>query len=459
MFLTDEARRENARSLAAAIGLAEEAAAELLSCSALISATPETSQLGDQVQILLGHTILEVSSEICENSPAVEIVIGDTLPRSRAPTLWVWIDAEGVSIASTPPNTREHHSLHLSEAIVTACYVCAAAVKLIVGDRLPFNPPDPFRIDLGALKVTSEMQSATFEVESYLAGAGAIGNAFLWTLRAFQPRGTLHVVDFDTVKPGNLNRQVFFTSRDLNKPKATQLALNAQPLFPALHLRERESRLQDLPERTDPKWLEELIVGVDSLRARRSLQDELPKRVFDASTTNIEEIILHFHEEPTVGACLSCAYPPTPAELEHAKHVAEALGVGLSEVQAGEISAAAAGKIVLRHPSLDPETLVGESYDSLFKALCGQQLIGSTEGRQVLAPFAFVSVLAGALLAIEYVRWKVQGPSPYNGWRVSPWAPPLSRLQRYQPRLEECIFCRDSAVRDYAAKLWGGEQA
>ncbi len=458
MFLTDEARRENARSLAAAIGLAEDAAAELLLCSALISATPDTSQLGEQVQILLGHTLLEVSSETGENSPAVEIVIGDALPRSHAPTLWVWIDAEGVSFGSTPPNVREQHALHLSEAIVAACYVCAGAVKLIVGEQLPFTPPDPFRIDLDALKVTSEMQSAPFEVGSYLAGAGAIGNAFLWTLRAFHPRGILHVVDFDTVKPGNLNRQVFFTSLDVGKPKAAQLALNAQPFLPALQLKAREGRLQDLPERADPKWLKELIVGVDSLRARRSLQDELPKRVFDASTTNIEEVILHFHEQPAEGACLSCAYPPTPAELEHAKHVAEALGVGLSEVQAGEISSAAARKIVLRHPSLDPAALVGESYDSLFKALCGQQLLGSTEGRQVLAPFAFVSVLAGALLAIEYVRWKVHGPSPHNGWRVSPWAPPLSRLQRCQPRREECIFCRDSAVRDYAAKLWSGEQ-
>jgi len=45
-----------------------------------------------------------------------------------------------------------------------------------------------------------------------------------------------------------------------------------------------------------------------------ALLSEFPGEVFDASTTGISEVDLHFHKQPTTGPCLGCVYPHTPQE-------------------------------------------------------------------------------------------------------------------------------------------------
>jgi len=61
-----------------------------------------------------------------------------------------------------------------------------------------------------------------------------------------------------------------------------------------------------------------------------------------------------------------------------------------------------------------------------------QQLLGGPEGPQVLAPFGFVSMLAGALLASSSC---VEPPAAtqgirFNYWRVSRWAAPVMALRQ-----------------------------
>ena len=71
---------------------------------------------------------------------------------------------------------------------------------------------------------------------AYLAGAGAIGNGFLWAARYLNFRGRLEIVDDDCVTSGNLNRQMWFGPADVTHPKADRLAAGAQPLVPNLLL-------------------------------------------------------------------------------------------------------------------------------------------------------------------------------------------------------------------------------
>jgi len=103
---------------------------------------------------------------------------------------------------------------------------------------------------------------------------------------------------------------------------------------------------------------------------------------------------------------------------------------------------------------LSPGALVGQSYDSLFKALCAQAALLSPEGAQVLAPFAFVSVLAGALLAVEFVR-RCGEPAQdhFNYWTVSPWHPFLVGRRRREARRPTCPFCSVPELRSIATKL------
>ena len=353
--------------------------------------------------------------------------------------------------------TRE--DIHPSLILLSACYTAGAALRIAIGNEFPFPFSDPlagnfsdlFGPDLSWISDPIELG------ECYLAGAGAIGNGFLWALRHVQVRGILHITDPDTCSDGNLNRCAWFTDADVGAYKADRLAALAQPYFPSLRLVLQAVALQDVPAaKRGGAWLKRLIVGVDSRRARRNLQLEIPGEVFDASTTGIAEIVLHHHRAPTDTACLSCIYVQEEGERSHERHVADALGVSLDDVKLLHVSPQAAKKIALRYPQLQSHHLIDLAYDSLFKQLCGQGALQSTADRQVLAPFGFVSVLAGTYLALECAyRLHHRHDEPrFNYWRASPWCAPMLQLPVQRPKHERCEFCQQDLLQQVTRQLW-----
>jgi hypothetical protein len=200
-----------------------------------------------------------------------------------------------------------------------------------------------------------------------------------------------------------------------------------------------------------------VIVGADSRPIRRSIQKELPLEVLDASTTDVSEIIVHSHRQPTSGACLACIYKHIPDEFARTLDIASGLGIDLADVvPGGLIGERVARKIVVSHPLLTASELVGIAFDSLYKQLCGEQGLLSPTGAQVLAPFAFVSNLAGALLALELARFdagrKIAGTSNYLC--LSPWAPPHSRIRSWRRREPDCEFCSDPEALTALRRIW-----
>jgi ThiF family len=341
--------------------------------------------------------------------------------------------------------------------VIVACYACAAVMQKVFKDRLPFHVPSPLVISFAQFGVGFDALDAEIDLgRTYLVGAGAIGNGFLWASRHLNLRGQLDIADDDCVSSGNLNRQIWFTTDDISKPKAERLALHAQPYFPGIKLEPRSQRLQELAERSDGPWLKRAIVAVDSRRARRKIQNEFPGEVFDASTTDIREVVVHYHKQPTSTACLSCIYEADQEEIAREAHIADHLGVSVEEVRTERISDDAAGRIVKRYPKLHKAQIVGGSYDTLFKQLCGQGELKTIEGRRVIAPFAFVSVLAGTLLALEVVRRLGTGHASkrHNYWRVGPWHPPLLRKQILRPRQTGCEFCGNPTLARVNSGLW-----
>lgn len=455
------AQKENARTLASTIGIDEDQAAELLDVSAVVTHDPEDSvaaECAKQVLTMLSRTLRNVQPAANNSNRlvAVEVVIGAAQPRLRCPHVFVHALNEELTISSEPI-AKPCGTIHRIGILLAACYATAAALKMALGDVLPLNVPSIIHAKLSDLlgaDVGLIYKPIVIE-QTYLAGAGAIGNGFIYALGQFDVAGELNVADDDTVGDGNIQRCLFFDEQHLNQPKAEILSAAVTKILPKLKAFPRNVRIQDLPERKGGPWLKRLIVGVDSPRARRSLQSEIPGEVFDASTTGISEIVLHFHQQPTVGACLGCVYPHTPQEDSHENHVAEALGVSLSEVQEERISVDAARKICQRYPNLNFSQLVGTAYDSLFKALCSTQSLKTSEDRQVLAPFAFVSVLAGTLLAIEFVRRIQRGHDGlFNEWRVSPWSNLVLRRRRILPKNADCEFCNDPVLADVIRQMW-----
>jgi hypothetical protein len=459
------AARENARTLAAAAGIDEREAASLLVASVLITSPtdePPSLTLSGYLKELLTRTVetVETSADRLP-SPAVEVVVGGARPVTSGKIVRVGILPDQIVIGGAtgiPARTSHVHPVFL---LLGACYAAALTVKAVVGDLLPVPHADPLVIKFDEVIDPAVPLDGTFELgTAYLAGAGAVGNGFLYALRLFDVGGELHVADPDGVDGGNLNRCVWFSEEDLGAPKAERLAKLARPDFPRLKLIPHAVTLQQVPDARGGTWLERLIVGVDSRRVRRSLQEEIPGEVYDASTTDIREVVLHFNRQPTYGlACLGCIYAREDAEMAHEKHMAESLGVTLEEVLEQFITREAALKILGRYPDLKADEVEGIAYDTLFKQLCAEAALQTAEGRQVFAPFSFVSVLAGAYLAIELVR-RVQQKrveTPFNYWKVSPWFTPVTRLRQTRLTNPKCTYCSDRIRQKVANDMWGRE--
>ena len=262
------------------------------------------------------------------------------------------------------------------------------------------------------------------------------------------------MVDPKLVGDSNPNRCLYFGEDDVKEAKAPLLCERAQPDVPRLVLVPETKTFHQLV--ADLGQVKRVFVAVDSPYMRRSIQNDLPLEVLDASTTDIREIQTHSHRYPTAGACLECIYRPNPAELQRQRDIAAALGISVETVVKSFIDEEAAATIAARYPHLDQTELLGTSFDSLFRQLCGEGKIITTAGAQVLAPFAFVSNLAGSLLVVELLRFEA-GVKATNFAFLSPWVPPHPRTRRWHVKQPDCRFCNAPDVVQAMVVLWGAE--
>ena len=458
--LTPEARRENAATLASLIDLSLTDAAEVLDLDIAITVDPadDTAQeIARETTELLRRTVRRISTAQLEGSVAVELVIGSAVPRTSGISIYLGVFDDHVIISQSGNPKQVCSPIPGILGLLIACYTSAATLYRAVGGALSFRLPEPFVLRFDQFGIDWVSVSRPIDIgRTYIAGAGAVGNGFLWAARHLDLRGQLDIVDDDHVSSGNLHRQIWFNTDDIELPKVDRLVMRAQQQFPQLALRPRQCRLQELPEKSDGPWLRRLIVAVDSRRARRELQNEFPGEVFDASTTDVREVIIHHHAQPTRQACLSCIYEPDDEEFSREQHIAEHLGVSVEDVRSERISASVAQIIKARYPKLVAIALAGTAYDTLFKRLCGESQLRTLAGRTIIAPFAFVSVLAGTLLALEIVRRLGSGDNAqdFNYWRVSPWYPPHGRRRTIRQRQPGCAFCGNTLLRNINEAMW-----
>lgn len=453
---------ENERMLASILGVADDEAADLLWQAVQITWEPDDlagSLLGGFVVQMLRRTFRRVGTpDDADPHACCELRINSASPRCAvAHQIEVILDAHGVHIgraatrasacSSAPPPV-----LALLSACFASAAVAATALKLPAGWSAPEGvsvsfadwPGVPVEIfdrpvDLGACQ---------------MAGAGAVGSAIALALKYLPVSGQLIVIDPKSVTEGILNRCLCFDADDIGQSKATTLAN-----WIAMHCSDVEARAfhgtlqQHRIQR--PGEIDRLIVGVDSRRARRSLQEELALEVFDASTTGVEETVFHHNRLTTGKACLACVYAQTKQEGVFERHVAEALGVSLEDVQSYLITPSAAARIAVMYPHVPVEQLIGRAYDSVFREMCATQSLRTSEERQVLAPFAFVSQLAGTVAAIELFlrRANVERGANFNYWRVSPWRGVNVDLQQDLLARSDCAVCASPHYQALARRL------
>ncbi len=458
--LNEAAARENALTLADVAGVSMSEAERALNVLTTITFDANdrvASKIAQETVALLSRTVQTTTGGGGRDGTVAELIIGSAPARTAGGAVYLTVTESQAVLSRTRWQGRDCADIPPVLHVLIACYATAATLRMALGSELPGPDRERMILRYGDLGIDFKRHLDRVDVgRAYLAGAGAVGNGLLWAARHLNLVGRIDVVDDDTVSEGNLNRQVWFCDKDLGLPKAHQLVANAKDHVGNLQLVARQRRIQDLPERSEDPWLRRLIVAVDSRRARRALQNEMPGEVFDASTTDIREVVVHYHKQPTSHACLSCVYPPDEEEYSLEGHIAEKLGVSLSEVREERISQASAAKIVDQHRQLNVESVVGVAYDTLFKQLCSAGELGDADARRVVAPFAFASVLAGTLLALELVRRLSCGHfEGYNYWRVNPWSPWDRRLQDFWVKKPSCSFCGNVALIAVNRDLWG----
>ena len=455
--MNSEAAKENLMALEQLLGLEKESAQKIVGASILISGTDKYPELASFLTDLLQRTFENVSAQASSvENYSCEIVLGDCTPLTNAPSVFVGEASAGeLCVSLIPTQNTLSTSLQGFYYLLLAAYTCALVIKRQSKQKLPFATDDTIIINTSSLIADPKIFETEINFgEVYIAGAGAVGNAFLYALRTFKVKGRINIADSDFISGRNLNRCVFFASDDIEKLKVDILVLRAQPLLKNVELIPIPTVLGNVPAaKSGGDWLKKLVVAVDSRRARRNLQNEIPGEVFDASTTGIEEVVIHHNRQPLSGkACLSCVYIKDPREESHEQHIAETLGVSLEHVRQNFVNEEAAKLICQKYKQFQSQKIVGIAFDSLFKELCSEGKLLDAEDRQVIAPLAFVSVLAGAFLALAFIESHFDHLN-YNYWRASPWRNPNFRLRSVNHTNPNCEFCNNEVISEFIKDL------
>jgi molybdopterin/thiamine biosynthesis adenylyltransferase len=153
----------------------------------------------------------------------------------------------------------------------------------------------PTRIVLSAFDYSADARSspalpdALHLTKAYVAGAGAVGMAFLLLLDstpAIRSGDGLHVVEDDELDDTNMNRCVLAVLEDIGASKLNVLTERLDVV--RLGLKVHEAKWQAFvqkPEHSDPKNFEWVVSCVDKYPAREAVQyDPLPKMLLTAGT-------------------------------------------------------------------------------------------------------------------------------------------------------------------------------
>lgn len=443
------AEQENVLALMGLIGSTDEEIAEKLRTRVFVRAAGNaTARLfADDVSKLLGRSLSIVQDESCD----VELAIGTPFATRAQLRIRIALDQNTLTISRARAVGAVDETPGLFRR-VAACYAAGNVIACVVGGAQFEHLPDPFIVKFAHLGVSAaDLRRRITLEDAVLVGAGGVGNGFMWALEELDVAGRLTIADPKRISNGGLNRCLYFAADDIGEEKATVLAARtSRPSFTVDAFPYTFSALVAERHR-----VRRVFTTPDSREARRNAQEELPLEVLDASTTDLTAVVVHSHRQPTDGACLACIYPHIAVEDQRRIHMADGLGLSVDEVRQGFIDQEIAQKLSALHPNLDASTLVGKAFDTIYKEQCGNGVLLNAAGQQAVAPLAFISNLAGALLAVELVRFEAN-PSSHESYYLTldPWRPPHAHARRTRDRNCNCQFCGDGNSAAAMKAVW-----
>src|SRR5689334_14232857 len=128
-YLTAEARRENALTLAAALGISVDSASEALDVDILVSADPmdrAATDIAEHVVALLKRTVRHAGMTGDHDKAHAELVIGSARPRTEGRCVYLHVDETAASITDHPRALLQCAPIPRLCRLLTACYAAAA---------------------------------------------------------------------------------------------------------------------------------------------------------------------------------------------------------------------------------------------------------------------------------------------------------------------------------------------
>lgn len=454
----DSANDVNMLALMTLAGVPEEVALEKLKTTVLVTAAQNAACA--KLAVNIGQ-LLDRTFQVVQSAPAdVHISVGTDEPSAGTMHLRVKITDAGEVVLLAPgcDSTCVNDAADAPGLLlkVAACYFAGQAIARAMAPQNAYVESD-FIVSADKLGATHGELSGQVNLDkAVLVGGGGVANGLLWALEEVDAQGTMDVVDPKNVSSSNLNRCLYFGDADVGQPKAEVLAKKFK--HPHLNLTPIVGTFAELSKK---RTVRRAITTTDSRAARRGVRNQYPLEIIDASTTGASEVVTFSEKQPTESACLSCVYIHIAQETEREQHIANALGLELSEVKRHFIDAQLAAKLASIHAILNADEIEGMAMDSLFRQLCGTGDLLDAKVEQVLAPLAFVSNLAGALLAIELLRADSGGVQKYgeNYLNLSPWTPPFKLARRHKGKQSACEFCNGKHTEELMKALWPDEFA
>jgi len=244
--------------------------------------------------------------------------------------------------------------------------------------------------------------------DSVLVGVGAVGNGAVWVLGRSPARGTIHIVDHESIELSNLQRYVLATRAHDGKPKVD---IGTSFIFGDLKCIPSQTMWADFVEKYGYGW-QNVLVAVDSARDRRYVQAALPKWIANAWTQPGDLGVSVHNRFDGKGACLACLYLRTDPEPNEDEIVAVALAIPQLVVEVRTLlhNSAGVGRPLLeavaqglQRPLEEVLQYEGRSIRELYvEGVCGGGLIplgnNGFARQEVHVPLAHQSALAGVLL-------------------------------------------------------------
>jgi hypothetical protein len=257
-----------------------------------------------------------------------------------------------------------------------------------------------------------------------IVGIGAVGNGLIWALSNIENlSGKIQLVDNESISISNLQRYILFEENDEKRIKVEI----AKRFFnqKELNVSVSKGKWSDYVKERGDYNIQCVAVGIDNKKDRIGIQSTLPNIIFNAFTED-NSIGITRHKDFNKSACLSCSYVPLRKERDYINEVADNCNISN---EANLVKAYYNLNLPVDQPipNSNLESLLGtiakanginidelaqfngmklEQFYSDF--VCGGiklhvSKIG-TKIKNVDAPLAFQSTMAGILLASELVK-------------------------------------------------------